>query len=1061
MPSTNALPCRLLALLQGLLPGLFLAALLLPLTAQAQDDVALAAEFQSESISLAEQEKFVTLPPPSDAAPLQTCIHYHQRGVANFRLGRYEQAVADLRQALALNQPRQSGPNNWCDRWRIQNDLNINLVAQSDHFAQLEHLQTVAAEYRPKNALRYFMTLHKMLDPNAALGLLPQAQEAFERASQILPGLAARPNWAVEQHLALQSHNTSLARLQEWRGNHAEAERFYRAALDHARQYLQWMIEHENPQSQTLRLARIRLMATVRFLAVNLATQGKLGEAELLTREAITATLAFLGLGTTGMSNNLALLANIRLQQGQLDTAERYQTMSLKALEKAQVKAWSTVTATRRSRMGLILCVQGRWQEALSLFELRDQDLRSNAAQFERFGSGDIDWAMALLKTGDATQAANMLQRMLERTLKKTWHDPQHADWLRGYLAIALAEQGKTGPALSLFAQALPNLQKRSHETGDGNEESSFVADYRLRVILEAYLELLAERQVREQPVPGLDLISEAFKVADIARQSAVQRAVNASAARATLPDPQLAQLARQQQDANNRLVALNRILQRLAASPEAQRLPKVMQGMQQEIEQLGAQQTRLKAELAGKFPDYANLVNPPATTPADIQQALQDGEALVSLFSGERFVYVWTISKQAIKFRRITQSRKQIASAVQQILDGMDLSDGKIKPFAFAQAHALYADLLQADAGQWEKAKVLNVIGHGALSRLPWALLLTAAPASSEAKPGQVKPNQATSNQILPDYAAMPWLIRKVALAQQSSASSFVSLRKSRGQTGERTPFIGFGDPLFAKAGSDVGNKPGTGTTRKLQLAGQRDNMLRQLEQDSKKSAPDDPENATKANGTISPTILADAFALLPALPDTAFELRDIARATGADQARELYLGARASEANLKALNLSHYRVLAIATHGLVPDDLAGLNQPALALSNPALVNDSSNDGFLTLEEVLGLKLNAEWVVLSACNSASSDGNASEAVSGLGRAFFYAGTRSLLLSYWAVETVSARWLTAGVFTQQAAHPELSRAQALRESMLTLLNSKEYGHPVFWAAFSLVGDGVR
>jgi CHAT domain-containing protein len=86
------------------------------------------------------------------------------------------------------------------------------------------------------------------------------------------------------------------------------------------------------------------------------------------------------------------------------------------------------------------------------------------------------------------------------------------------------------------------------------------------------------------------------------------------------------------------------------------------------------------------------------------------------------------------------------------------------------------------------------------------------------------------------------------------------------------------------------------------------------------------------------------------------------------------------------------HKRVLAFATHGIAPGELPGMDQPALVLSNPALTGDTDNDGFLTMEEVLGLKLNADWVVLSACNTASADGRGSEAVSGLGRAFFYAG---------------------------------------------------------------------
>lgn len=117
-------------------------------------------------------------------------------------------------------------------------------------------------------------------------------------------------------------------------------------------------------------------------------------------------------------------------------------------------------------------------------------------------------------------------------------------------------------------------------------------------------------------------------------------------------------------------------------------------------------------------------------------------------------------------------------------------------------------------------------------------------------------------------------------------------------------------------------------------------------------------------------------------------------------------------------------------ATQGLVSGDLDGLTQPAFALSNPAVVG-GSGDGQLRMDDVLGLKLKADWVVLSACNTAAADGAGSEAVSGRGRAFFYAGTRALLATPWAVETESAQQLTTELFARQTKSPALSRAEAL------------------------------
>jgi CHAT domain-containing protein len=116
------------------------------------------------------------------------------------------------------------------------------------------------------------------------------------------------------------------------------------------------------------------------------------------------------------------------------------------------------------------------------------------------------------------------------------------------------------------------------------------------------------------------------------------------------------------------------------------------------------------------------------------------------------------------------------------------------------------------------------------------------------------------------------------------------------------------------------------------------------------------------------------------------------------ADPSKVLYLGKDANEKIVKGINLTRYRVIVFASHGLVPGDLEGLTQPALALTAPE-VAAIDGDGLLTVDEILLLRLNAEWVVLSACNTAAGAGQGAEALSGLGRAFFYAGSRALLVT--------------------------------------------------------------
>jgi CHAT domain-containing protein len=135
---------------------------------------------------------------------------------------------------------------------------------------------------------------------------------------------------------------------------------------------------------------------------------------------------------------------------------------------------------------------------------------------------------------------------------------------------------------------------------------------------------------------------------------------------------------------------------------------------------------------------------------------------------------------------------------------------------------------------------------------------------------------------------------------------------------------------------------------------------------------------------------------------------------------------------------------------------------EPALVLSLPQQPT-ALDDGLLTASEVAQLKLNAEWVVLSACNTASGDKPGAEALSGLARAFFYAGGRSLLVSNWVVASDSTVALMTGTFAA-AADPMLSHAEALQKAMLAMINSPQHANwadPKYWAPFVVVGEPAK
>ncbi len=118
--------------------------------------------------------------------------------------------------------------------------------------------------------------------------------------------------------------------------------------------------------------------------------------------------------------------------------------------------------------------------------------------------------------------------------------------------------------------------------------------------------------------------------------------------------------------------------------------------------------------------------------------------------------------------------------------------------------------------------------------------------------------------------------------------------------------------------------------------------------------------------------------------------------------------------------------------------------------------------DGLLTASEVAGLKLDADWVVMSACNTASGTEPGAEALSGLAKAFFYAGARALLVSHWPVNSYAATTLTSRTFEEMRRDDTIGRSEAFRRAMLLLLSDTSLpwaAHPSVWAPFVVVGEG--
>lgn len=197
-------------------------------------------------------------------------------------------------------------------------------------------------------------------------------------------------------------------------------------------------------------------------------------------------------------------------------------------------------------------------------------------------------------------------------------------------------------------------------------------------------------------------------------------------------------------------------------------------------------------------------------------------------------------------------------------------------------------------------------------------------------------------------------------------------------------------------------------------------------------------------------------AIANLLPLPEAEFEVRSLARSLGGDN-EDLLFGVNARESEIRARRLTDYRVLAFATHGLLAGELGALAEPALVFSPGS--GSSDDDGLLTMSEVAQLSLNADWVLLSACNTAGDNGQpGSDAFSGLAQAFLYAGAKNIIVSHWPVNSEAAVSLTTGMAEVLENTPGTTLAEAMRQSMLAVIQDGNID-PAYWAPFSVVSSG--
>ena len=336
--------------------------------------------------------------------------------------------------------------------------------------------------------------------------------------------------------------------------------------------------------------------------------------------------------------------------------------------------------------------------------------------------------------------------------------------------------------------------------------------------------------------------------------------------------------------------------------------------------------------------------------------------------------------------------------------------------------AHRVYQAVLAPAGGMLEGSRRLIVVPDAALVAMPFQLTIR-----TPALPGGSLRNA-------------DWLMRHMSVEVAPSVAGFLASRQ-RARTDRTTSrFLGIGDPLIGA--QRRGAQP-------YDCGGPGDLILASADRSGLNSS--DPETRMR--------LVVD----LDALPEARCELRSIA-----DRFPDstLLLQGEATETAIKTLNstgaLRDYAVLSFATHGLVAGEI-GVNEAGLVLSPPRLAT-AEDDGLLSTTEIAGLDLAADFVILSACNTASGDSRNSQALSGMAAAFFSAGAETLLVSHWPVVSDAAVRLTTDTFDRLRGDPEMPRAEALRASMMAILDDPEapphHAHPAYWAPFMIVGDGL-
>lgn len=517
-----------------------------------------------------------------------------------------------------------------------------------------------------------------------------------------------------------------------------------------------------------------------------------------------------------------------------------------------------------------------------------------------------------------------------------------------------------------------------------------------------------------KQPDNAVAIHAEMFETAQLVQGNLTAQYIAKAAARLAAGDEKVSVALRQLQDAELALKTLFQERDAEAQKPAAVQDSKKLAQLDASIAEAEGKRNDAEAAAQAAAPSYGQLIQSDAST-KDVTALLEPSEGFVEIYLGQKSSFGFLVTRERVTAYRVPLTFDTASKAVEHLrktaqVDIDDRGQVRIPNFDVAAAHELYQQLFSPVADKLAGIDRIVVSSSGPLLALPFDMLVTDETA-------------AVTNG---DYRKVPFLLKRFALSYVPAPQTFVRLRQIKSSSQAPEPYIGFGD--FKKP-----------STAQFAATFPRDRCASDL----------------------------DALATLKDLPGTRDEILTVGKLLGL-KSQDIVLGERFTKAALESTDLKRYRVVHLATHAFLPSELRCLSEPSILMSAPRNA-PNANDAFLYSGEVLRLPMDADLVILSACNTAGPGGAAGESLSGLARAFFYAGSRGLLVTHWSVDDDSAEFITTRTMLGMKPGSRKDTTLALRQAKLDRLMtagtpggpSLIFSHPFAWAPFVLIGDGLR